>query len=83
MKERGGGNGSNRPRWAGDSLLEIWGAQSCWLIWSVFVQLWKVQRGGGTCTCASTLDLGGFFSYKPTADRVPSCLPPVRPRAHR
>lgn len=35
MKERGGGNGSDRPRWAGDGLLEIWGAQSCWLIWSV------------------------------------------------
>lgn len=35
MKERGGGNGSDRSRWAGDGLLEIWGAQSCWLIWSV------------------------------------------------
>lgn len=35
MKERGGGNQTDRPRWAGDGLLEIWGAQSCWLIWSV------------------------------------------------
>lgn len=35
MKERGGGNGSDRPRWAGDGLLEIRGPRSCWLIWSV------------------------------------------------
>lgn len=26
MKERGGGNQTDRPRWAGDGLLEIWGA---------------------------------------------------------
>lgn len=25
MKERGGGNQTDRPRWAGDGLLEIWG----------------------------------------------------------
>lgn len=94
MKERGGGNGSDRPRWAGDGLLEIRGAQSCWLIWSV-CSFWDgagVRRCRCRCRRRSTAPPAptlshlhfptGHFSGEPLDQRVSTLTCPGT-RAHR
>lgn len=46
MKERGGGNQTDRPRWAGDGLLEIWGGPE------LLADLERVQLFGTAHSCA-------------------------------
>lgn len=52
MKERGGGNQTDRPRWAGDGLLEIWGGPEL-LADLERVQLFGTAHESAGCRCST------------------------------